>query len=272
MLLEADKNVEDRLVEVLAKYSAQTAAQLHKAIGDCSIQAIYKELGKLEQQGVVIKIDRRYSLRVPWILELADLAEQATKTYANARAAAIVLPKEGERVIWHFTDLLKLNNFWSQLLLVLLQQSGERILLTWMPHPWFHLVYSEQEQQYIKSLELTQTRLYLINGGQTFLDHWAERYWQGEHIEYSLAESPFAKEDPSIYYNVVGDYVITGRLDREITEEIEALYAKTKSMDEVDFSEVFRIFNSRVRASLWLEYKPEKAKEVRKKFERYFGI
>lgn len=276
MLLQPEENLEELLVKLLAGQAGCTAASLQKAVAHngrlYSIQAVYKELGKLEIQGVVVKAAKKYSLRAPWVLEFADLAQTALQTYADAKLAQVSLPKVGERQIWHFTDLLKLNNFWSQVLLVLLQQSGENSLLTWMPHPWFHLVYSKQEQQYLKALELTRTQLYLINGGQTFLDHWAERFWQAEHIHFSLAASPFAEEDTSIYYNVVGDYLITGRLDKEITREIERLYQQTVSMETLDLPEVFRIFNSRVRATLWVEHKPEKAAAIRKKFERYFGV
>ncbi len=138
-------------------------------------------------------------------------------------------------------------------------------------HSWFHLIYSEQEEQYIRSLTFTNTKLYLINGGKTFLDHWSERYWQKENIEYSFAESVFSIQNSNTYINVIDDYVLTVKLDESITKEIEHLYASTNSMDGIEFSELFRIFGQKVRASMWLENNPTKASAYNRKFKNFFG-
>lgn len=273
MLLEINQKLDDLIVGLLSKKAALSADSLHNQLfengKEFTIQAVYKTLRHLEEAGVVVKNKKKYSLRLSWVVDLADLAKKASFNYRKSAQAS--LPQKDRRIIWHFTDLLSLNNFWSQILLLLIERSESRTLLTWMPHPWFHLLYSEQEEQYIRSLALTNTRLYLINGGQTFLDHWAERYWQDRNIEFSSAESTFGKEEANIYLNVIDDYILIVKLDGEITGEIEKLFQSVSSMDDIEFSELFRIFGQKVRTSMWLENNPEKAAAYHKKFKNFFG-
>lgn len=273
MLLESNQKLDDMIVEILSQKAALPADRLHDQLlekgNEYTIQAIYKTLRRLEETGVVVKHKKKYSLRLSWVADLSDLAKNASSNYLKSAKAS--LPKSGRRIIWHFTNLLSLNNFWSQILLLLTEHSQSRTLLTWMPHPWFHLLYSEQEKQYIRSLALTNTRLYLINGGQTFLDHWAERYWQNKNIEFSSSESVFSKEEPNIYLNIIDDYVLIIKLDDQITNEIEKLFQSAKTMDDIEFSELFRVFGQKVHASMWLENNPEKAADYRKKFKNFFG-
>lgn len=273
MLLETNQKLDDLIVEKLSRKTSLTADLLHDQLleggKEFTIQALYKTLRRLEEAGVVVKNKKKYSLRLSWVADLADLAKSASINYLKSAKAS--LPKKGRRIIWHFSNLLALNNFWSQVLLLLIQYSDQKKLLTWMPHPWYHLVYSEQEEQYIRSLTLTDTQLYLINGGTTFLDHWAERYWQSENIEYSSAQSVFSKEESNIYLNIIDDYVLRVKLDDKITAEIEKLFQSTKSMDDVEFSELFRVFGQKVQANMWLENNPEKAAAYSKKFKNFFG-
>lgn len=274
MLLDATPKLEDLIVKLLADKASATASDIQNRLmedtQEFTIQAIYKALGLLEASGVIVKNKKKYSLRVSWVLDISHLAKKASLNYKNNSKTH--LPKTGRRIIWHFNDLLALNNFWSQILLLAAENTNNRQILTWMPHPWFHLAYSEQEEQYIKSLEITGTKLYLINGGDSFLDHWAEKYWQTNNIEYSSSQSWFHDKFKDQYINVVGDFVLTVKLGDKITQEIDNFYQKIGSFDNLDFSEVFRIFGLKVKASMWLENNPEKAQQYRKRFVDYFGI
>ena len=104
------------------------------------------------------------------------------------------------------------------------------------------------------------------------MDQWAERYWKKGNIEYSNSESWFHFKEQDVYLNIIDDFVLTVKLDDKITAEIEMLYSSVGSFDDLEFSEIFRIFGSRVKASMWLENNSLKASQYRKKFVDYFGI
>ena len=155
--------------------------------------------------------------------------------------------------------------------MVLLQQSKHKILLGWNPHPWFHLVQTKQEEQYIKSLKLAKSKLYLIVGGDSFLDRWTEKFWDKKMIEYSFGKSDFYNER-STYFNVVDDYVITVKLDPKISQAIDAIYKNTKSLNDLNLQSILLVFHQKTKSSIWLEKNPEKARKIRIKFKKFWGI
>lgn len=205
------------------------------------------------------------------MLDFVSLADTASAAYLDAPSFASILPASNKKEIWRFNNLLKMNDFWSHILLLLIQQSEKKILLGWNPHPWFHLVQTKQEEQYLKSLGLAKGKLYLIVGGSTFLDRWAEKFWAKEIIEYSFAKSIFDK-DRSTYLNIIDDYVVTVKLDHQTTRAIENLYSKTLPASDLNFASVFKIFQSKVKASVWLEKNLKKAKMIKGRFTRFFGV
>lgn len=275
MILQGKQNLEEKIVTLLMRQVNLTVEQIQTKIGGkektYSLPAIYKELGKLELQGVVVKDKTRYSLRVSWVLDFLSLADSANRTYFESPTIASVLPKPGEKKIWHFTDLLRLNNFWAQVLLILTNNTDSKSLYTWMPHSWFHLVYRDSEAQYLKSLKLAHIHLYLICGGDNVLDRWSEQFWKSEHITYSFSKSPF-EHDRLTYLNIMGNYISTVKLDSNITNIIDRFYQSTRSADEINFEHILSALQQRVKATMWLEYNPTKASKLKNRFVRHFGI
>lgn len=275
MLLSDRKQLEDAIVTALGARPQLSAKELHRAVQSTrtySIQGLYKELHKLESSGVIVKEGLQYSLRLPWTLKLADFAETATAQYVQHAGEVLTLPKKGKKRIWHFRDVQQLNNFWSQVLLFLIQHVPDNTLYSWMPHPWYHLVYTEQEQQYTDAVRRMDVRLYIINRGQTYLDRWVEQFWKQPHIEYSFHAKPLNSVAQNTYLNVIGDYVLTVKLGSGITQSIELLYRKTRNSEAVDFRAVFRVFNQKVKATMWLERNEKKSHRIKSVFRRHFGI
>src|SRR3989344_6358138 len=179
-MIKERKNLSQYIIQSLSSQQFIEVSQLLKKVAetsgkDYSIQGLYKELKKLQEEGVLFKLGNQYSLRLPWVLDFISLADTISATYIERPQLPLILPEINKKEIWHFTDLLKMNDFWSHVLLALLQESKRKILLGYNPHPWFHLVQTNQEEQYIKSLKLAESKLYLIIGGDFFLDRWTEK-------------------------------------------------------------------------------------------------
>lgn len=275
MILQGQQNLEERIVTILAKKANSSVEDIHRKIANelksYSLPAIYKELGKLEFQGVVVKEKKRYSLRLPWVLDFLSLADNASQTYLENPTLDSLIPKRGEKKVWRFTNLLRLNNFWAQAILVLLNRSSSKILYTWMPHSWFNLAYQEQETQYLKSLKHAESRQYLICGSKSPLDVWAERFWKSSNTTYAFTSTPFVK-DSSFYWNIVDEYVVKVSLDPQMTKRIDDLYRRVKTVAQIDLSKAFGLFTQRVKAVMVLEHNPKKALLLKNRFRRFFGI
>jgi hypothetical protein len=275
MILQTNKNLEDYAVEILAENPNVEAHQIKEKLSQFgkkyTIQAIYKTLNKLIEGGVVVKLGKLYSLRIPWVLDLENLTGKIRTTYLESPLVKGVLPDNNKKEVWRFNNLLRLNDFWSQILLILVQQSEDKKLFGYNPHPWFHLVQTEQELQYLKSIGIAKGKLFLIIGGRTYLDRWAEKYFDKKIIEYSFAKSSF-KEKNFDYINVIDDYIVTVKIDQVTTEAIDKLYSKTTSFEAINISELLGIFDSKVKASFCLEKNPDKALKIKKRFKDFFGL
>jgi hypothetical protein len=137
MLFQTYETLSEHIVEILGNQHAISVRKMHSLLlrtQKCSIQAIYKELRKLQEGGVAVKIKKFYSLRIPWVIEFTSFADRIKRRYLESSQLAATLPEYNKKEIWHFSNLLRLNDFWSQLLLLLIRQSKGKILYGWNPH------------------------------------------------------------------------------------------------------------------------------------------
>ncbi len=234
-------------------------------------QGIYKELRRLEGDGVVFKVKKEYGLSIAWMLKLMTFTERLSETYLEGSLDHVIPMTRKHKQIWHFTNLIKMNAFWSQLLLAVIHQSPSKKIFGYNPHPWFHLAHTKQESDFIEGLGVSGGMLYLIIGGTTFLDRRTERYWQNGAVEYHFGSSGFST-DQDVYINVIDEYVLTVRLSTKTSQEIEDIYTGTKAMKDLDISSMLTVFNQPTKVSIQLEHSPIKARRLIKKFSAFFGL
>lgn len=274
MLFEGKEKLDERIVRLLGELPKANAVNLQaslKAQGAMvTIQAIYKELKILRHSGIIVKTGTYYRLSFSWILHLTDFANKLRVTYLRDAKNTSLLPTAGGKNVWRFQSLLQLNEFWSHILLLLVEHSPQKKLLGWNPHPWFHLVQTKQEERYITSLKLAHGTLHLILGGNTFLDRWVERFFDKNVVHHSFGKSVFQKLR-SMYINVIDEYVLTVKLDDNTATAIDEFYGEVKRQEDLNSAVIINIFHSRARAVLRLEHNPSKAEKIRRKFEAFFG-
>lgn len=246
MLFAAHEQLEDKLIRYLAVSHTASAEALRTRFPGYSIQAVYKALRKLQSKGIVVKNRFAYSLRLPWVLDMVTLGEQLD-SYAVHPQNLFDSLAQVRKTTWKFTSLLKLNDFWSQLLLLLLQHSHSRTIYAWDPHTWFHLVQTAQEAQFIRSLKVARSRLVLLVGGSGFLDRWAQQFWLPGVVEHHFSPQYFTKQKDA-YINVIDDYVLTVKLVAEASQKIHDIYTSATSMDTLNLPEVIRFFSEPQRA------------------------
>ena len=269
-----EEKLSETIIGLLAKEANLTAPQLLQEVKRqgkiFGLRAMYKELKNLQRQGVVVHFRRRYSLLIPWTLDFLKVAESMSDTYLESVALAS-LPKVGQKLSYRFDNLYSLNDFWSQLITFVITRSNKKVIYGWAPHNWYNLVKSDNEQQYIDSLRTAKVKQYLIIGGKTYLDKFAEKFWTKANVELSTAASPFHSQQ-SVYFDAIGSYVISLKLDHKMTAEIERLYQTTSSLDGMDLPAIISVFHQKTRAILTLEHNTAKARKIKGRFSRYFGI
>lgn len=277
MILGNNKDLENTLLLTLANSKSSTvpqiATELNKKGFKPTVQGIYRVLRKLQLEGVIVKEGENYTIRIPWILDMDAFVKTIEEKYLKSQYFQTLIPtKEKEKRSWNFTNIFKLNDFWSQLILIPIKNSKEKILLNYTPHAWFHLIQTHQEYQYIKSSTAHLNKTYTIIAGKEYLDEWATQFWKDHNIEYFLApKNRWLLEDRSKYLCIIDDYVFTVKLDPNITKDIDELYTRVKSADKLNINEVLGVFQKRIKGKLILEKNAKLAEQYKGRFEKLFG-
>ena len=90
VLLTKSEKLAGRILRVLAEHPASTTDALRRwlpaqAHGN-SRRAIYKALGQLQADGVILKSGHLYSLRLGWLMDLEAWVQQAHRRQAESLA------------------------------------------------------------------------------------------------------------------------------------------------------------------------------------------
>ena len=275
MLLVPNPSLENLLVECLSFQPSASAtwlhAQLQRRSDGYSIQAVYKELRKLQRQGVVIKRNGEYSLHLVWILNLLSLTDRMFDTQTSPEALAAVLPEDGEKKSYTFTRLTHVDDFWMHALIVMLQNSGEKLLYQWIPHPWFHLINSHKSLPLHQAFAAGGFTVKCIIGGDTYLDRYSKKITTPDVYDFYYAEGPF-RDQSLVYYSVTDSHLITIKLDKKTDERVERIYKNTTSAKAYDGAHIVSILSTPGRISVNIETRTPKAKKVWNKFQRYFEV
>ncbi|MCB0322563.1 MAG: hypothetical protein KDD69_03285 [Bdellovibrionales bacterium] len=268
------QRLEQQLVRLLADYPSSTAGWLHqqcRAARSCTVQGVYHELRKLQKRGVVVKVGDCYSLSLSWAFEFVQFADRIYDNYVASASHLEILPEHNSSKTWHFSNLLRLDDLWVQAMVAIFTCSDAKEKFGWNPHPWFYFAQIEKVAQYYRLFKQRGWRYYSTIGGDTFLDrHYAESM-DASFFEYRTGQAPVF-DDMSRYYALIGDYIITVKLDAATTGRIEELFRSIRCLADADYQSVSRVLNSRGTLSLKLEHNPQKVKKYVRKFKEFFGV
>jgi len=271
MLLQPKQNLEERIVQILARMGQTTASGLSETISNegraYSRQGIYKELRKLQETGVVVKHGKFYSLSLIWILNLTDLADSMFESFVGEEVSLDHLPAAGKKVSWQFSRLSKLDNLAIHLMLLLFQNTESKEMFQWLPHPWFELIHHEKELQLEQALKVGGYQVHVIIGGENYLDTLFTSEWP---YNYSHAVGPFERER-SHYYCVIDQYILTWILDTETTQRIDTLFETVTGPEDLQVSAIMKAVQSAGNYSIRIENNLKKATSMINQFREYFG-
>ncbi len=234
-----------------------------------TIQAVYKELRSLQQEGVIYKQGQRYSISLSWIINLLEQGEQMLATYSAQKAEQSLLPGAGEKITFIFSKLSHVDDFWINILFVMLKQSEKRILYQWLPHPWFHLIHSHKSWPLHKALKRAGYKVLSIIGDTTFLDENSRKITTKGAYEFYYGRGPFT-ESRANYFSVTDRYLFTLKLDAGTVRRLDELYSSVKAFSDFSVDKVMRAVDTPGRYVVTLENGTKQMAKVLKRFLTYF--
>jgi hypothetical protein len=275
MFIHKAGGIRDRILYAFAKRGDMTAKELHESVmrggGACTLQAVYKELAGLEDEGIVLKVQQGYGLALPWVVSLLEFNDELSRSFHQGRFSSFQLPAIHERCSWRFSSIRRSDQFWMQVMLTLLQECAPRRMFQWLPHPWHLLFYGEGSSTFERALRYVGGRSYIIVGGETFLDRQAVATWSPEVFIHSFAPGPFERERTD-YFSIVGDFVLTTSYQPRLVNEVDRYYQRITRYSQMKRSEVDELFSISSRIDVKLEHSPTKARRLMRKFSDYFGL
>ena len=271
MALPDPDTLKTKIILLFMEKPLLQAQAIHQKLPAYTLQAVYKELRGLCEQGIVQKVRKDYSINSVWVLQLQALATKMARTCFGA-SSAVPLLAEQESASWKFSNLLDMNDFWGHMVLHLMRTSGERVVYAWNPHLWFYLFQEEKEDRFAKTIHLMGGKFCILAGGSSFLNLWARKFMaRGEGIQSSFARSPL-KDKMNTYYNIIGPYVITAKLAPSTFRALDKIYGTTTSFEKLDIQGLLHLFTKNGHATLTLEHDPGKAKRLRQMLEPFFNV
>ena len=261
------------IVRILGRTPAISAALLYERIvrdyRPCSLQGVYHVLRTLQHRGTVVKSGESFSLSLLWTLDLVQFAEDAYRACVASAVQSSLLPAPGGRKRWRFNRAAHLDALYVQLTLLLIKRTDERTVWEWCPHPWFMLAQQEFEERFKRALEKSRKDIYCVIGGRTPLDRQWVRSRASPALHYGIARSPFEKRRRD-YFTVVGPYILTARLSKNLAGEIDALFERAPTLQQIDYPRFLGLLGARQRLTLTLEHNQAEAAKLNARFLRYY--
>jgi hypothetical protein len=232
-------------------------------------QAVYQLMRRLAKEGVVLKQKGKYSLRLSWVHNIVMLASRLQERYLDSSTPGDVedLPAGGQR--WTVSDLAKADDLWVNLILGMYNASDSAAMYSWLPHPWYHLIHHTAELNLQRILKRNNKQLWLLVGGDSYLDHAYSAYWDSNVYRYRFTKD-MGLLGAGTYYNVIDDLVLKLQLPQDLSRHLEALYREVKSAEELLPGRVFELLSRRSRIHVTLKRNPRTAAKIRNIFLSQF--
>ncbi|PIZ95298.1 MAG: hypothetical protein COX81_01195 [Candidatus Magasanikbacteria bacterium CG_4_10_14_0_2_um_filter_37_12] len=277
MLLGSKQDIQEHIVFLLSNCSRLSAKKIQKKLDTskvkATVQGIYRALRCLQEDGVITKEKQAYSLRTPWILDLAKLLDTMENTYLDQDYHDLLLPNQKkEKRVWYFTNMLQMNNFWSQLLIIMANKSKTGIALSYCPHTWFENLQINQESQYRRNY-FSLVKQFSIVGSNFFLDKYTVSKRPNQKDQEETYISVKAKEiikNPNLYIDVIDDIVLEIKFDKRSTNLVEDCYKMIENEKDID-KILSCILKQKNKIKVTLQKNQKKAECYYKKFEKIFG-
>ncbi len=269
--------IEDLVVMALSEKGRLSAGDITEHIiangPKWSPQAIYRVLRKLTKEGVLTKERHSFSVSMAWLMHIKTITETLKSTYFTEEYLKDILPPPGSKHTWHFPDIHRLQSFRSQILMAMAQTSTKQPFLSFQPHQWDLILHQEHLFAFLEGFYAKGSKHYVVVGSRSYLDKYAKSILSGQYPdnEYYLAAPEEAIDPRGKEIHVIGDYVVTIKLDTTLRHHITSLYTNTNPPEDVDSLNILPIMNARGRQSIRIEHNSKKAALYTRRFSLLFG-
>jgi hypothetical protein len=256
MLILPAERLENKLVQALAKTPGLTALELQAAVSKgedtYSLQALYKELGKLVDADVITKERTKYFVRLPWIVNLLAFATEIYEVYSS-HLVVHSLPTElpPTKNVYIFRSLNAAESLFGHFLTAIVQSASSDTVTVFSQFPWHPLIHMEKRPKFMEALQRLKKPFLTIVGCNSFLS----RLVQAEFPPFYQAQ--YTENFPECYKNglfvIVEPYVVKIEFPKKISNLIENLFAQVNPSSTKITRQITEIFDSPTKIKLTVQ-------------------
>lgn len=231
-----------------------------------TFQAVRQAVNELIEENVLEKKDKTYSINKTWILEAKKTISQIENNIMDIKKPVEFESIEGEFSTYTFNNLNELMIFWQHIVDEWFSKFKKRDynINCWQgQHLWEILIHLDREKKVLEQMKKKGIKSYALIYSNTPLDNYARRFYESINIKTRNINSQ--KEfDNKYYVGTYGDIIIQTKYPKEISDEINNIFQKTKSLEDLDIKKLHDIINKPVEIKLTVIKNVEMAKQINK--------
>jgi hypothetical protein len=237
-------------------------------------QAVYAALRKLKKAETVVMHGKIASLNIAWISKMSDFFYEARHRYSmgSAETEGFLALGDGDKITYNFKNPEIADAFWGHAFDILTGVLREKEpVYIYNPHEWILLAREEQEISMFKRATDQGLQILVTTPGQTPLDKYVKKFFDGKHSQYYLTPHHFFKKS-NYYLNIFSDYLIEVWIDERTHKEIDKFYQKHEVFTEEAREELKSIIGKQGRNKISISRNKEKAEKLKKSLGKEFYI
>jgi len=255
-------------IELFKQKPYRTALELIKEIekirGPISKQAVYKALRSLIEKRIVTKVGDGYLLSSHWLeLELKNLDRLKSKLQTVEIWRDLLNTDSGE-IVQKFSSFQAADNYWIELMLLLLRETKTKAIFQWHPHFWFILLKPEKEHEFLEILSRQEISIKAAVNPVFQLDRELLKGWLNNQLEVKFAKGIFDRFEAT-HLTLIDDFIISVTLSQPTHLALLGAFRERRSVDR-DIK-IQRLFASRQSIRVKVIRNLPKAKKLRQQFE-----
>lgn len=254
---EVTKSLHDLIIIVLAKEYPLKMGEISKRLKKVfnvklSFQAIRKSLNIMAERKILVIKDKAFSINKNYVLESKRLSDQLLKNYFGGEKEEKSLPtkKEESHSTYAFENIAKADQFWNEVVyewVYNLKQDDEHAYYFHGPHLWYMFGHLDMENNFLSELRSHDVKIYNLIDGDTVLDRWARRFYEGNGSLYKVNS---AGEITRTAIGVFGDYILQYDYPEEMFRQMEDFYKKSKDFNSTDLVNIAKLLKMKANVNL----------------------
>lgn len=271
---EEARQAKDLVFTILSQEQPLSIIELFRRIKrkhnlSITYQAVRKAVNALEEQGVLLKEEKKYRISKEWVLKLKAFFDNLLATYERGKRVHSFrqeLMKE-DYAVYTFNNLLDLDNFWSDIIshwASHLKKGENAIFFSHYNYGFWFLINLGNETKLYEHVIEQGGKPHMLMLKDTPLNRWGMALYEGIGARIRIIEDHALDETTDL--NLLGDTVLQVKYPKGIVQKMRTIFEKYHSTQDLSLQEITRLAHEPCEIKIILFKNPAVAKDL---WERY---